>query len=224
MSEIGTIGAIYEDQRTKKQGKLIERDEKYKTLLMESEDGKSFNITFGGFKSNWRKVDEPEQTLEEAMQEEIPESNVGEVQVEEEKKPVEKKSKQTKTKTDVVKTLSMDPYVKTFESYVASLNSDKVSLNFIPAKAKKNPLVVFKIGRNKFIDMYLRAKGHFWIMMPEFVYSQTTWSIKLINVVNTPKNRREISCSIDCADLDKFLENIRHSFVEVLSAKVEEGK
>ena len=87
MSEIGEIGVIYEDRRTKKKGKLVERDDKYKTLLMEASDGKSFNITFGGFKSNWRKVDEPEQTLEEAMKDELPEE-----------KPVAKEPKKTSKK------------------------------------------------------------------------------------------------------------------------------
>ena len=50
MSEIGVIGQIYEDRRTKKKGKLIERDEKYKTLLLETSEGKSFNVSYGGFK------------------------------------------------------------------------------------------------------------------------------------------------------------------------------
>lgn len=207
MSEIGTIGAIYEDRRTKKKGKLIERDEKYKTLLMEASDGKSFNITFGGFKSNWRKVDEPEQTVEEAMQE---------VELTEEKPKKKEKPKVNKDAEGIL------AYEDIFNSYVESLNSDKVSLKFVPAKGKKDSFVIFKIGKNKFIDLYLRARGRFWIMMPEFVYSQTKWKIELINVVNTPKNRREISCSIKWEDLSQFLEDIRHSFVEVLSAKVEE--
>lgn len=207
MSEIGTIGQIYEDRRTKKCGKLIERDNKFKTLLMESEDGKSFNITFGGFKSNWRKVDEPEQTVEEAMQE---------VELTEEK-PKKKVKPKVKDAEGIL------AYEDIFNSYVESLNSDKVSLRFVPAKGKKDSFVIIKIGKNKFIDLYLRQRGNFWIMMPEFVYSQTKWNVELINVVNTPKNRREISCSIKWEDLNQFLEDIRHSFIEVLSAKVEEG-
>lgn len=207
MSEIGIIGQMYEDRRTKKRGKLIERDNKFKTLLMESEDGKSFNITFGGFKSNWRKVDEPEQTIEEAMQE---------VELTEEK-PKKKVKPKVKDAEGIL------AYEDIFNSYVESLNSDKVSLKFVPAKGKKDSFVIIKIGKNKFIDLYLRQRGNFWIMMPEFVYSQTKWTTELINVVNTPKNRREISCSIRWDDLNKFLEDIRHSFVEVLSAKVEEG-
>jgi hypothetical protein len=207
MSEIGKIGAIYEDRRTKKQGKLLERDNKFKTLLMEASDGKSFNITFGSFKSNWRKVDEPEQTVEEAMQE---------VELTEEK-PKKKAKPKVKDAEGIL------AYEDIFNSYVESLNSDKVSLRFVPAKGKKDSFVVIKIGKSKFIDLYLRQRGHFWIMMPEFVYSQTKWKTELINVVNTPKNRREISCSITWEDLNTFLEDIRHSFVEVLSAKVEEG-
>jgi len=207
MSEVGIIGQIYEDRRTKKQGKLLERDEKYKTLLLQSDDGKSFNITFGGFKSNWRKIDEPEQTVEEAMQE---------VELTEEK-PKKKVKPKVKDAEGIL------AYEDIFNSYVDSLNSDKVSLTFVPAKGKKDSFVVIKIGKNKFIDLYLRLRGRFWIMMPEFVYSQTKWSVELINVVNTPKNRREISCSIKWEDLSQFLEDIRHSFVEVLSAKVEEG-
>lgn len=211
MSEVGIIGQMYEDRRTKKQGKLVERDEKFKTLLMKQNDGKSFNITFGSFKSNWRKIDEPVQTVEEAMEEAIPDEQI----------TMETPVKIAKKSVKPIKSQDIFEYESIFTSFVDSLNSDKVSLKFVPSKGKKSPFVIIRIGKNKFIDLYLRLRGHFWVMMPEFVYATTKWKVELIDVVNTPKNRREISCSIKWEDLHQFLEDTRHSFVEVLSTKVE---
>ena len=212
MSDIGVIGATYEDRRTKKKGKLIERDEKYKTLLLESSDGKSFNITFGSFKSNWRKVDEPEQTVEEAM-EEIPEANI-------EPEKVEKKPKKEVIEDDEFFESTYDKFV----AYAESFNTGKVNISSYSKKKNKNDFICIKLGRNKFIDFYFRARGYFWLMMPEFVYTQTKWSVKLENVVNTPKNRREISCRLEYDDIEKFLSDIRPAIVEVLSGDIKEDK
>ena len=53
--EVGIIGQMYEDRKSGKVGVLESRDEKYKTLLMRDTEGKTFNIVFSTFRSNWRK-------------------------------------------------------------------------------------------------------------------------------------------------------------------------
>lgn len=52
---VGIIGTTYENRKTKKRGVLESREEKFKTLMMRDNEGKSFNITYSNFKSNWRK-------------------------------------------------------------------------------------------------------------------------------------------------------------------------
>ena len=77
-SEPGIIGQTYEERKSKKRGVLESRETKYKTLMMRAEDGRSFNITYATFKSNWRKY-QGEDVIQTSTQ-------VEEQRVEEEKK------------------------------------------------------------------------------------------------------------------------------------------
>lgn len=52
---VGNIGTAYEDRRNGKCGVLMSRDEEAKTLTFFG-NGEEFTITYGAFKSNWRKV------------------------------------------------------------------------------------------------------------------------------------------------------------------------
>ena len=51
----GVIGQRYSDRRSGKTGVLIDRNEKFKTLLFEADDGSTFNICYSTFRSQWRK-------------------------------------------------------------------------------------------------------------------------------------------------------------------------
>lgn len=55
VSEVGIIGQMYEERKSKKVGVLESREPKYKTLMFRDKDGGTFNITYSTFKSNWRK-------------------------------------------------------------------------------------------------------------------------------------------------------------------------
>ena len=54
-SEVGIIGQTYQNRKTKKLGTLESRNEKCKTLCMVDPEGKTFNIVYSTFKSDWRK-------------------------------------------------------------------------------------------------------------------------------------------------------------------------
>lgn len=223
MSEIGEIGAIYEDRRTKKQGKLLERDNKFKTLLMEASDGKSFNITFGGFKSNWRKVDEPEQTVEEAMQEEVPEEQITiktPVKKQVKTKVVKKKSAK-KVKDDDVNPAFAEA-IRVLVEYVGTFNSDK--LNVSPKFDRD--FIAVKIGIYKFIEVFRRPRtDHYTIACKEDV-AQMVNDLKYIHGVNYYKTRKPLNYAfnVNIDDFDTFLEDFRPFVVEVLSTKVEEDE
>jgi len=223
MSEIGTIGQIYEDRRTKKRGKLIERDNKFKTLLMESEDGKSFNITFSGFKSNWRKVDEPEQTVEEAMQEEVPEEQITvktPVRLPVKKNVVKKKSTK-KVKSDSVNQ-AFEEAIKVLVDYVDTFNSDKLNVN---PKFDRDFIAV-KIGIYKFIEVFRRPRtDHYTIACKEDVAQMAT-GLKYIHGVNYYKTRKPLNYAFNVSidDFDTFLEDFRPFIVEALSTEIEEDE
>ena len=165
MSEIGVIGSMYEDRRTKKKGKLLERDNKFKTLLMESEDGKSFNITFGGFKSNWRKIDEPEQTVEEAMEEKIPEEQIT-VKKPKEKKPVKKSEKKSVKKKVVDAEINegLENATTSLAEFVQSFENPRLRLRTVLEK-KSNALILD--DRKQFELVYSRMKNRFSVCMTE---------------------------------------------------------
>lgn len=225
MSEVGIVGQIYEDRRTKKRGKLVERDEKYKTLLMESDDGKSFNITYGGFKSNWRKVDEEIPTVEEALQEvEVPAEIIknDEDKIVNNVKPVKTEKKTRDQKNVSTEHKSISDFEEVFNKFVTSFNSEKVSVQIAKnRKGNKSDFAIIMLGMNRFVEFYLRARGYFWLIMPEFVYARK-WSVKLFDQVSKIKNK--MSCKVSWEELEQFLEDLRPVVVDILSAKVEEDK
>ena len=60
VDEVGIIGQMYEERKPNKSGVqrvgvLESREKKFKTLMMRDREGKTFNITYATFKSNWRK-------------------------------------------------------------------------------------------------------------------------------------------------------------------------
>lgn len=97
---VGIIGQKYEDRKTGKCGVLVNRDDKYKTLEFEGDDGNHFKISNSSFRSNWRKVksevvtSEPanDEVVEDVVQEETTEEAKPEVEenTETEVKPMKK--------------------------------------------------------------------------------------------------------------------------------------
>ena len=115
----GIIGQMYEDRKTKKRGVLESREEKYKTLMLRADDGKSFNITYATFKSNWRKY-QGEEVIQTSTQ-------VEEQRKEEEKK--EESNKQiveAKSEVDKPKTVTTQDKVKRTRA-VEELVSSKIA-------------------------------------------------------------------------------------------------
>lgn len=57
---VGTIGLAYENRKTGKKGVLVAKDDVNRDLLFNA-DGEEFHVSYGAFKSTWRKcaTDEP---------------------------------------------------------------------------------------------------------------------------------------------------------------------
>ena len=90
-TEVGIIGQMYENRKSKRVGVLESREEKYKTLMLRDSEGKSFNITYSTFRSDWRKYNGEEliQTSTQVEEERTKE----EKREEKSKKVVESKQK-----------------------------------------------------------------------------------------------------------------------------------
>lgn len=89
VAEVGIIGQMYEERKSGRVGVLESREKKYKTLMFRDKDGKSFNITYSTFRSNWRKY-QGEEVVQTSTQ--IEEKKA------EEKKVVESADKELKKK------------------------------------------------------------------------------------------------------------------------------
>ena len=212
MSEVGTIGQIYEDRRTKKRGKLLERDEKYKTLLMESDDGKSFNITYGGFKSNWRKIDEEVPTIEQAMEEvKIPEEVSDRISVEPKKK---RKKYKKKPLPESGVCVGLENAVEMLAGYIDSFNSNKISIN--PAFSRD--LIGMKIGFHKFIEIFHKpTTKHYTIACKEDV-AKVADKLQYIDEVKYYATRKPLNFAFKVSDnnFNKLLNDLRPVVLDVL--------
>ena len=213
MSEIGVIGQMYEDRRTKKKGKLVERDDKYKTLLMESEDGKSFNVSFGGFKSNWRSCESEETTIEEEMEEvEVPEEPVEEV-VEPKKKPRKKPAERQASHGLEDATLRILDYVKSF-------NNEDVVSGLVPDKRR----ISVKAGRNRVLVVtHMTRKDNYQVSVTESLFL----SIKDKKYVKQPKYNEnwnigvKYTFTIDLDKLETLLEDLRMPIINSMCKEEE---
>ena len=117
-TEVGIIGQMYEHRKSKRVGVLESREEKYKTLMLRDKDGKSFNITYSTFRSDWRKYNGEEvvQTSTQVKEERT-----------EEKKREAKSEKIVKEKSEVVKVSREDrrKRVIALEERVSSILSNR---------------------------------------------------------------------------------------------------
>lgn len=158
-TEVGIIGQNYEDRRTHKAGKLISRDDKYKTLMFESADGKSFNVSYSTFRSNYRKsvvADEFEQaednvevtpikSVEQPVQAEVPKE-----EVKKEKKPSKKKgSNHITVSSEEMLAIAMDVLQN-------NILYETVTIVEVPA----HRALAVKLGVNRVIELYAQARAN----------------------------------------------------------------
>lgn len=208
MSEIGVIGQMYEDRRTKKRGKLVERDDKYKTLLMESEEGKSFNVSFGGFKSNWRKIDEPEVTIEEAMQEvEIPEV-IPEEQPKKEKKKYKERQVDS-TLEDI--TLKLLDYAKSFDNQRINAGATPKKRSTTIRVDNKKVFEIIHVARLSVYRVCVPEKLLLFIKQKKYI-SEVEYHEKWINT--------KYSFELTEDRIDTFLEDVRQYVIDYMCEEV----
>lgn len=217
MSEIGVIGQMYEDRRTKKRGKLVERDDKYKTLLMESEDGKSFNVSYGGFKSNWRSCDEPVETMEEALQEvEVPEG------VEKPKK--EKKAKRVELDINTLDNQEKADFfaniIQKYLNFAKSFGDEDMSVT----PNLRDCRVSVKMGKRRLFETYAKYKmGLYNTIVPEDIVQSHKEVLDLCEhhgFKASSVNANKLTLHIKPEDVDKFLSIMKKYVLEMLEEQI----
>lgn len=211
MSELGKVGQKYEDRRTKRVGTLMSRDEKYKTLLMQTDEGKTFNISYSTFKSNWRSCSEPVTTVEQAMEEiEIPDANISTSNVTEDL-PVEEQSKPKRVRVErnigAVFTDYAEVVMKYAESFYNPLVSIKVEVN------KRTYLLKYKGRTLMNISALCRAgKYSLWISEPD--YKNVKFTEAPLNVLPYTGFLRCIRIDVPAEKLLQYLEDLKPVMIE----------
>ena len=201
MAEQIVFGKTYEDKRTHRSGVLISYSEKYKTYLMESSDGKSFNVTSSQFKVNWRLVEKAE--VQEEVKPEI--------------EPAKVKSGTTyKGPTDEQKKELNDLYTEAVmlgQKFIDSFENDTLALKLVPLKN------TFKIraGRDIILDVQIMvkfSKFRLWMYEDDFMqFINNDCKKYSLNVKQYPYEGRCFTAEFDIKHLGEILENLRETVI-----------
>lgn len=187
---------MYEDRRTHRSGKLLEYNEKYKTYLLESSDGKTFNVTSSQFKINWRIIEQAE------VQEEIkPEVKPAKVKKDSTYKGVsdEKQKELDSTYTGAV--MMCSDYIKSFEN-------DAVAVKLAP---KKNMFRV-RIDKHIIFDVQILVKSgkyRLWLYEKDFNALINTCSVQPLSTKQYPYERNAYTMEFEISSLQTILEDMR---------------
>lgn len=228
MSEVGIIGQMYEDRRTKKCGKLISRDEKCKTMMFEAPDGKCFISSYSSFKSNMRKkIENEEEVIKEAyedalVQEDILSSTDDSVAVEEDisteseevelAEPVHRKAHKPHRVSEITENVTLK-----LLDFAKSFNNPRVNLTVRTAKR----LNMLFVDKRAVFDLYpVNRKNQFKCFIKEDVYRDTDWDLEFVEVFRHPTYSKPICVYGNYADFDKFLEKLRPYVIERLSDEI----
>lgn len=204
MTEI-VFGKIYEDRRTHRSGKLLEYNEKYKTYLLESSDGKTFNVTSSQLKNNWRVVEQTE--VQEPVKPKVEKTKAKPV----EPKKEEKSDEGSKELNDLFTSSTI--YIN---DYVQSFKNDNVSM-YICKPITKNTIRV-RIDYWVVFDVTIlikRKRCRVWLS--EYDFNKTKWSNKPLCMKQYPGTNKNFVVEFDLENLPKVLEDLRPVVLDKLA-------
>ena len=189
------FGQTYEDMRTHRAGVLLEYDEKYKTYLLETLEGTSFNITSSQFNKNWRKIG--------VAYIRAPVVNT-DIEVYEHNTKSGYKGKSEEDEQEVNKILetfmlSASTYADSFENPIISAKPEISKRRF---KMKVRHHTVF------IMDCLLRTKTcRVWIK--EYASDLMSWTVKPLHMRNYVGYRHNITLEFPLEVMENVLDDLR---------------
>lgn len=196
MTEQIVFNKTYEDRRTHRSGKLLEYNEKYKTYLLESSDGKTFNVTSSQFKINWRLIEEAEVQTEVKPEVEPAEVKTGTTYT----GPTEEKKKELNdVYTDAVLIGS---------KFIDSFMNDAVAIKLVP---RKNMFRV-RVDRHIVFDVQVMVKYNkfrLWLFEEDFNAQITNSSKQSLSTKQYPYSGNAYTIEYNLIDLADVLEELR---------------
>lgn len=206
MTEI-VFGKIYEDRRTHRSGKLLEYNEKYKTYLLESSDGKTFNVTSPQLKNNWRIIEQEE--VQEPVKPEVEKAVVKTV-----KRDTTKTKEQSKELNDLFTSSTI--YIN---DYVQSFKNDNVSM-YICKPITKNTIRV-RTGYWVVFDITILVrfkKCRIWLN--EYDFNKVVWTNKPLTMKQYPGSNKNYVVEFMLEDLPQVLDDLRPIVLDALVEKI----
>lgn len=196
MTEQVVFNKIYEDRRTHRSGKLLEYNEKYKTYLLESSDGKSFNVTSAQLKTNWRMIEQEE--VQEPVKPKVEKAKVKSGTTYKGKSEEEKKELNDLFTSS---TIYINDYVQSFKNPNVQMSICKpISKNKV--KIRVNHWSAFEI------QILLKAK-QFRVWMTEYAFNKALWSKKPLSMKQYPGTNKNFTVEFGLEDLPQLLEDLR---------------
>lgn len=200
------FGHTFQDRRTKRLGKLLEYDEKFRTYLLESPDGKTFNITSSQFKLNWEEV--ADTVKEELVKPEVEKAKVS-------KKRYSGKSEEEKEQLNkVLETfflVALD-YSKQFE---------EIEILYIVPQIKKRRFLI-KIRHHTIfvVDMLLR-RSVIRVWMKEHQSDIMSWTAKPLCLKQYPDYYTTLPMAIEFTlnDLQTVLDDLKPLLLNELTER-----
>ena len=201
---IGVIGQKYEDRKSKKVGYLLSRDESNKKLNFLDEKTEPFTVSYAAFKSNWRKVVEAEQPVEEFAEFDAePEASYSNVEVAEPNTEPSVTIKPTVLDTE-------DDKIKNFVKTLTDCRIAYVEVTPTTSNVVVDDITVCSLDK---VD-----GGYKMFMLPDiFIFTDWHDTFKAGDVHFNIKRGRHLGVSIDCvkASLGDILQFIKTAAVEI---------
>lgn len=198
------FGKLYEDRRTHRSGKLLDYAEKYKTYLLETSDGKSFNVTSAQFKNNWRMIE----------QEEVQEQIKPEVEIAEVKSGTTYKGKSEEEKKELNDLFSSSTIY--INEYVQGFKNPHIQMN-IRQPISKNTLRV-RIDHWIVFDVQVMVKSKKCrIWLGEYAFNSTSWTVKPLAMKQYPGTNKNYTVEFSLEDLPTVLDDLKPAVLDKLA-------
>ena len=191
MSVEANFGQRYVDRRTHRVGILLEYDEKYKTYLLESQDGKTFNITSSQFKQNW------EQTEEEVEVEPI-KAEPAKVGKKRYKGPPEEQKDEL---NKILETFFLvgKAYVDEFQNEIITIKPEPYKHRFLMKVRHHTVFIADCMLKKKVCRVWLR----------EHISDLMSWTVKPISVKRYPGTNMNTTVEFPLEKLKDVLDDLR---------------
>lgn len=185
------FGQRYADRRTHRTGTLISYDDKYRTYLLESLDGKSFNITSSQFNKNW-------ELTEEVVEVEPIEVEQAEVSKARYTGPSEEK-KEELNKTLETFYLVARNYVDEFQNEIITIKPEPHKRRFLMKVRHRTVFIVDCLLRQKNCRVWLR----------EYASDLMSWTVKPISIKRYAGTNHNTTVEFPLENLNEVLDDLK---------------